>query len=114
MRGNGLARLARLLVDDGVKVSLVYGDKDYQCNWLGGEQVALALGERISQDSKFENAGYATIQTDFDSSEEGGFVRQVGNLSFVRVIGAGHSGMFTPSSPYLPYYSPQAIGINGG
>ncbi|KAM7194531.1 carboxypeptidase D [Naviculisporaceae sp. PSN 640] len=96
MRGNSLVSLARLL-NSGVKVSLVYGDKDYQCNWLGGEQVALSLaGQAVD---KFSQAGYARILSDTNStSEEGGLVRQAGDLSFVRVFGAGHS---------VPYYRPQ-------
>ena len=29
------------LLDNGVKVALVHGDRDYICNWLGGEAVSL-------------------------------------------------------------------------
>jgi hypothetical protein len=31
LKGNGLAILGQML-DRGVKVSLLYGDRDYQCN----------------------------------------------------------------------------------
>ncbi|KAF2621155.1 alpha/beta-hydrolase [Macroventuria anomochaeta] len=88
--GNGLKKLSNLL-EKGVKVSLVYGDRDYQCNWLGGEAIGLALGS-----ADFKKAGYADIQT--NSSNVGGFVRQHGNLSFARVFQAGHE---------VPYYQPE-------
>jgi carboxypeptidase C (cathepsin A) len=85
--GRGLQKLGSLL-DRGVKVALVYGDRDYQCNWLGGEAVSLAIESKLS--SEFKKAGYADIQT--NSSYVGGFVRQYGNLSFSRVFQAGHEG----------------------
>lgn len=31
------------LLDAGIKVYLMYGDRDYSCNWYGGEAVSLAL-----------------------------------------------------------------------
>ena len=43
----------------------------------------------------FKQAGYADIET--NASYVGGFVRQVGNLSFSRVFQAGHEG-----KPYIP------------
>lgn len=88
--GNGLKKLRNLL-DRGIKVSLVYGDRDYQCNWLGGEAISLALGS-----TEFQKAGYADIET--NSSYTGGLVRQYGNLSFARVFQAGHE---------VPYYQPE-------
>lgn len=88
--GDGLNRLRKLL-QKGVKVSLIYGDRDYQCNWLGGEAVSLALGS-----DEFKMAGYANIET--NSSYMGGLVRQHGNLSFARVFQAGHE---------TPYYQPE-------
>jgi carboxypeptidase C (cathepsin A) len=87
--GNGLKKLGKLL-DRGVKVALVYGDRDYQCNWLGGEAISLALESKLS--SGFKNAGYANIQT--NSSYVGGLVRQYGNLSFSRIFQAAHGGEF--------------------
>jgi len=86
--GNGLAKLSNLL-SRGVKIALVYGDQDYQCNWLGGEAVSLAIG-----DEEFQNAGYAEIRT--NASYVGGFVRQHGNLSFSRVFDAAHGGTSIP------------------
>lgn len=42
-----LARRAGLedlkyLLDTGIKVTLIYGDSDYRCPWLGAEQLSLA------------------------------------------------------------------------
>lgn len=88
--GDGLNKLRKLL-NNGVKVSLVYGDRDYQCNWLGGEAISLALGS-----ADFQKAEYADIET--NSSYVGGLVRQYGNLSFARVFQAGHE---------MPYYQPE-------
>jgi hypothetical protein len=85
--GNGLKKLGSLL-DRGVKVALVYGDRDYQCNWYGGEAISLAIDSHLS--TNFKNAGYANIET--NASYVGGFVRQYGNLSFARVFDAAHEG----------------------
>lgn len=97
------------LLDNGVKVALVYGDKDYQCNCkymipilnfsyeeansamfigYGGEMVSLAIKSKFSQG--FQKSGYAEIHT--NKSYVGGYVRQHGNLSFSRVLDAGHEG----------------------
>lgn len=84
--GDGLAKLGNLL-DRGVKVALVYGDKDYQCNWYGGEAISKAIATKHAPE--FEKAGYADIVT--NASYIGGFVRQYGNLSFSRVFQAGHA-----------------------
>ncbi|KAG9692005.1 alpha/beta-hydrolase, partial [Aureobasidium melanogenum] len=47
LKGNNLAALGQLL-DRGVKISLLYGDRDYQCNWFGGEAISLAINSSIS------------------------------------------------------------------
>ncbi|KAG9836118.1 alpha/beta-hydrolase, partial [Aureobasidium melanogenum] len=60
LRGNNLAALGQLL-DRSVKVSLVYGDRDYQCNWFGGEAISLAINSSIS--SSFGKAGYTKFET---------------------------------------------------
>lgn len=108
------------LLDQGVKVALVYGDSDYQCNckshlqvlpWqgapanmgmakgYGGEQVSLVIESQFTQG--FQDAGYAEIQT--NATYVGGLVRQHGNLSFSRVFDAGHDG---ESAAHLAYAGP--------
>ncbi len=93
MRGGQLTDLAYLL-DNGVKVTFMYGDRDYACNWLGGEEASLAVN--YSQSSAFHAAGYAPIQV--NSSYIGGQVRQHGNFSFSRVYESGHE---------IPAYQPE-------
>lgn len=93
VKGKNLAHLSDLL-DDGVKVALVYGDADYQCNWYGGEALSLAIDSELSSD--FKEAGYANLQT--NKSYVGGLVRQHGNLSFSRVFEAGHEGENSPET----------------
>lgn len=72
----------------------MYGDRDYQCNWLGGEQISLAIQSSISDN--FRKAGYADIHT--NPTTVGGAVRQYGNLTFSRVFDAGHEGKTHKSS----------------
>lgn len=71
------------VLDSGIKVALVYGDSDYACNWIGGEEVSLTIN--YTESNSFRLAGYAPIQT--NSSYIGGQVRQYGNFSFSRVYG---------------------------
>jgi len=73
---------------------LVYGDRDWICNWINGEETSLHLNHTSSEG--FRAAGYAPIEiTPFYS---GGQVRQYGNLSFSRVYQAGHM---------VPSYQPE-------
>jgi hypothetical protein len=77
------------LVTNGVRVTLMYGDADYICNWLGGEAIAKALaGFTTNYSAPFLDTGYAELVV--NSSYVGGAVRQYGNLSFVRIYDAGH------------------------
>ncbi|KAI2627018.1 alpha/beta-hydrolase [Hypomontagnella submonticulosa] len=88
-------KLASLL-NAGVRVGLIYGDRDYICNWLGGEAVSLALASSVaSYSGAFPSAGYAPIIV--NDSYIGGVVRQFGNLSFSRIYQAGH---------FVPAYQP--------
>lgn len=82
------------LLESGIKVTLVYGDRDYACNWYGGEAVSLAIN--YTNTSAFHAAGYEGIQT--NDSYIGGQVRQYGNLSFSRVYESGHE---------VPAYQPE-------
>lgn len=76
------------LLDSGVKVHLMYGDRDFACNWLGGEAASLAI--EYSGTEGFRNAGYAPLLS--SPGIVGGFVRQYGNYSFSRIFQAGHEG----------------------
>jgi len=93
-RGGQLQDLASIL-DSGVKVALVYGDRDYACNWIGGEQVSLAIPHTSAP--QFRQAGYADLRV--NDTYVGGMTRQYGNLSFTRVFEAGHE---------VPAYQPEA------
>jgi carboxypeptidase C (cathepsin A) len=93
-RGPIAPKLAALL-NRGVRIGLIYGDRDFICNWIGGEAVSLAVADLASPtySSRFRSAGYAPIIV--NNSYVGGAVRQYGNLSFSRVYQAGH---FVPAS----------------
>ena len=86
------------LLNSGIRVGLMYGDRDYICNWLGGEAISLAVAAQAAGTyaSLFPAAGYAPIIT--NTSYIGGVVRQYGNLSFSRIYDAGHS---------VPAYQPE-------
>ena len=89
-RGGVIPRLAKLL-DSGIRIGMMYGDRDYICNWIGGEAVSLTLAAQAGGEypSKFPAAGYAPIIV--NDSYIGGEVRQYANLSFSRIYQAGHS-----------------------
>ncbi|KAK2601700.1 hypothetical protein QQS21_004775 [Conoideocrella luteorostrata] len=82
------------LLDHGVSVHLMYGDRDYSCNWAGGEASSLAVPYKHSSD--FTNAGYAPLLT---TGGVDGMTRQFGNFSFTRVFQAGQE---------VPAYQPEA------
>lgn len=88
------------LASTGVNVALIYGDRDYRCNWLGGENLSLAMD--FPEKQQFREAGYAELVT--NGSYVGGLVRQAGNVSFVRVFQAGHAvGAWQPETFYQVY-----------
>ena len=62
------------LLDSGVKVTLMYGDRDQRCPWLGAEKLSLAANWTGAEE--FRSAGYANMVT--NSSYNGGVVRQHG------------------------------------
>lgn len=82
------------LLENGIKVALVYGDRDFACNWIGGEAVSLAIDWTHTDD--YHASGYQGIEV--NATYCGGQVRQYGNLSFSRVYQAGHE---------VPFYQPE-------
>ncbi len=99
VRGGQIEDLAALLAA-GIRVAFIYGDRDFICNWVGGEAVSFAVAAAAAQSqpsySPWYVAGYAPIVA--NSSYVGGVVRQYGNLSFSRVYDAGH---------LVPAYQPE-------
>jgi carboxypeptidase C (cathepsin A) len=86
------------LLASGIRISLIYGDSDYLCNWPSGNAVSLALASQAPSPypTAFPAAGFADVIV--NSSYVGGAVRQFGNLSFVRVYDSGH---------LVPAYQPE-------
>ncbi|KAK5657932.1 hypothetical protein OQA88_2482 [Cercophora sp. LCS_1] len=91
--GGFLESIAHLL-ENGVGVHLMYGDRDFACNWLGGEAASLAVP--WARQDEFKEAGYEGLVVD---GEVKGLTRQVGKFSFSRVFQAGHE---------VPAYQPEA------
>ncbi|PHH72159.1 hypothetical protein CDD80_4738 [Ophiocordyceps camponoti-rufipedis] len=83
-RGN-LSVIASLL-NENIPVAMVYGDRDWVCNWKGGEEVSLRL--KHDNAPAFGRAGYADVKGDNDKVV--GQVREAGLLSFTRVFQASH------------------------
>jgi hypothetical protein len=73
---------------------MMYGDRDFACNWVGGEKASLAVP--YSRAVEFADAGYSPLVT---SEGIKGMTRQLGNYSFTRVYQAGHE---------VPAYQPIA------
>jgi len=94
-RGDHIEQLGYLL-SLGVRVALIYGDRDYLCNWLGGEAVSFAIAAQSPAYAPFYSAGYADIVV--NNTYVGGVVRQYGALSFSRIYDAGH---------LVPAYQPE-------
>jgi carboxypeptidase C (cathepsin A) len=99
VRGGQIEEFAALLAA-GIRVAFINGDRDFICNWVGGEAVSFAVAAAAEQTqpsySAWYSAGYAPIVA--NSSYIGGVVRQYGNLSFSRVYDAGH---------LVPAYQPE-------
>ncbi|KAK5698232.1 hypothetical protein LTR97_007193 [Elasticomyces elasticus] len=96
VRTPGLKRMEYLL-DQGIRLALVYGDRDYRCPMLGGE--TLSLKAEWKGAAAFRKAGYERIK--INSTSEGGLVRQHGNLSFSSVWESGHDvGAFQPEANF--------------
>ncbi|KAI1172020.1 carboxypeptidase S1 [Nemania sp. FL0916] len=74
------------LLESGIQVAMVYGDRDYACNWIGGERASLSV--EYPQQDQFRAAGYANVT--LGDPDPVGHVRQHGLFSFTRVYQSGH------------------------
>ena len=91
-RESGTIEDCRKLLDAGVQVTLYYGDADYNCNWLGGQENA-----KLINATGYTEAGFVNIST--SDGEVHGQVRQSGLFSFLRIYESGHE---------VPFYQPLA------
>ena len=96
-RGDSIDQMAYLL-SLGIHVALIYGDRDYLCNWRGGEAISFSIAAQTPAYAPFYAAGYADIVV--NDTYVGGAVRQYGNLSFSRIYDAGH---------LIPAYQPETM-----
>lgn len=67
----------------------------YYAKGIGGETLSLALEH--SNAAAFRAAGYTPMKTS-KTGRVGGYVRQAGGLSFIRVLDSGHM---------IPFYQPE-------
>ncbi|KAF2170191.1 hypothetical protein M409DRAFT_19794 [Zasmidium cellare ATCC 36951] len=96
VRGGQLEQMAYVL-SKGVQVTLFHGDRDFACNWVGGEKYSLNIP--WPHQDQFKQAGYTPVVLSSPYLESAGLTRQYGNLSFTRVYQAGHM---------VPSYQPEA------
>ncbi|UPX19027.1 Carboxypeptidase D [Ascochyta rabiei] len=93
------------VANSDIKIALIFGDRDYRCNWLGGEAVSLSLSYPAAP--LFHDAGYQSIlpvsnaTSPVPSGSGSGLVRQHGSVSFSRVFNAGHAvGAYQPETVF--------------
>lgn len=93
MRAGG-ADLAYLL-DRNTRVAMVYGDRDWRCNWVGAENLTNTLG--WGSKGNFSRAGYVEVK--LASGKQTAVAKQHSRLSFTRVFQAGHAvGWYAPET----------------
>lgn len=87
------------VVQSGITTLIWAGDADWICNWFGG----LASAEAItySGSSTFKSTAVSNYTV---NGAAGGTFKSFGNLSWLRVFGAGHE---------VPYYRRCTIGDAG-
>ena len=81
-----LSKEVTYLLENKVNVLVYSGDKDFICNWRGGEAWTNAL--QWSHGDEFINSSYVEWTDGTNKSQ--GQVKQVENLVFLKVYDAGH------------------------
>ncbi|KAJ5165647.1 Peptidase S10 serine carboxypeptidase [Penicillium coprophilum] len=99
VKGGSLEAIGSIL-DSGISVTLMYGDRDFACNWLGGKALSQAI--QWSKAQTFRKAGIQDIVIPL--YPKAAQVQQGGGLSFIRVYSASHSvGMQQPQIAHTIY-----------
>lgn len=77
------------ILEGGLDVLVYSGDKDFICNWRGGEAWTQALN--WTGQAGFDQANYTNWTVSWDNhTEVAGGLREHKNLKFLRVYEAGH------------------------
>lgn len=84
------------VVQSGVTTLIWAGDADWICNWFGNQAAAEAVTWASSAAFKAKALASYTV-----NGVAGGTFKNVGNLSFLRVFGAGHEVPFYRKSRYV-------------
>ncbi len=95
MARGGLLEDIAYILEHGVRVAMMFGDRDYACNWIGGEEASIRVPWKLQR--HFDEAGYTPLV--LSPRHSGGLTRQYDNMSFTRVYQAGHM---------VPSYQPEA------
>ena len=82
---NLMPQVADMLDNSGIEVLVYSGDKDWICNWRGGE--AWTAATKWGSQEEFAAKDYEKWNV---SGKAAGEMRQTGNLHFLRVYEAGH------------------------
>ncbi|PNW88611.1 hypothetical protein CHLRE_01g037000v5 [Chlamydomonas reinhardtii] len=83
--GSSFSWMLPPLMDAGVRVLLIHGDKDIVCNWLGAERMLDGL--RWARAAEWRDVKPVNLTV---AGAVAGSVRQLGPLAFVRLYDAGH------------------------
>lgn len=99
-RQSNMANLEYLL-DDGVGIALIYGDRDYTCPITGAEALAKEMAWTGQRD--FADAGYQELEG-LSATAKGGVAKQYGRLSFTRIFESGHQvSAYAPETVYTVF-----------
>lgn len=82
---NLMPQIGSLLDNTDMEVLVYSGDKDWICNWRGGE--AWTHATKWKSQTDFQSQDYSDWQVDGKSA---GKLKQFGNLHFLKVADAGH------------------------
>ena len=88
------------VLERGTRVAMVYGDRDWRCNWVGGENLTASLSwPRRATSGWFSKSGYVEFRAP-SSGKVTAVTRQHTLLSFTRVFQAGHA---------VSWYAPETV-----
>ncbi|KAK0742310.1 Alpha/Beta hydrolase protein [Apiosordaria backusii] len=99
------------LLSQGVRIALLYSDRDYLCNWRSGHSTSLTVSSLLPfYSSSFPAADYSPIYT--NSSYTGGATRQFSLLSFSRIYSAGHFPSFSQAETTFQIFARIILGLS--